>query len=120
MPVFNKLFLTKDEIAEQVQETAFTAFKIHGLDKTKQRNGLLIYVSLFEKRVILLADSGISAIIPNSTWKNITDALAQNIKKGNLIDGMCEAIDACGKILAKHFPKERNDRDELKNIIVEK
>jgi uncharacterized membrane protein len=33
---------------------------------------------------------------------------------------MCEAIDACGKILAKHFPKERNDRDELKNIIVEK
>jgi putative membrane protein len=90
------------------------------MQKTQRPNGHLIYVSLFEKRFILLADSGISAIIPNSTWKNITDALAQNIKKGNLTDGMCEAIDACGKILSKHFPKERDDRDELKNIIVEK
>lgn len=119
-PSFKKIFLSRKEIAEQVQETAFYSFKFHGLDKTKKRNGLLIFVSLFEKRVVLLADSGISERISNEKWKNITDALAQNIKKGNLVSGIIDAIDSCGKILAAHFPHERDDKDELQNIIVEK
>lgn len=119
-PELKKIFLSRKEIAEQVQETALSAFKIHGLDKTKKRNGLLIFVSLFEKRVTLIADTGISAHISQSEWKKITDELAQNIKRGNLVQGICGAIDACGKILAQHFPKERGDKDELQNIIVEK
>lgn len=119
VPFLKKFFLTKKEIAEQVQETAYTAFKIHGLDKTKKRNGLLIFISLFEKRVTLIADTGISQHVPQSEWKKITDKLAQNIKNGKLVSGICEAIEACGKILSQHFPKERGDKDELQNIIVE-
>ncbi len=119
-PSLKKLFLSKSEISEQVRETSHTAFKIHGLDKTKNRNGLLIFVSLFEKRVTVIADVGISRLVSNSEWKNITDALAIQIKNGNLIGGICDAIDACGKILAKHFPKTRDDEDELQNIILEK
>ncbi len=119
LPFLKKIFLSRKEIEEQVQETAFTAFKMHGLDKTKRRNGLLIFVSLFEKRVTLIADCGISSLVPQLEWKKITDECAREIKKGNLAQGICEAVQSCGEILAKHFPKERRDTDELKNIIVE-
>ncbi len=120
VPALKKIFLSRTEISEQVRETSHTAFKLHGLDKTKDRNGLLIFVSLFEKRVTVIADVGISRLVSNSEWKNITDALAIQIKKGNVIGGICDAIDACGKILAKHFPKLHDDEDELQNIILEK
>lgn len=119
-PNLKKIFISQMEIAEQVQETAFSAFKVHGLDKTKNRNGLLIFISLFEKRVTLIADIGISQVVAQSEWEKITDNLAQQIKKGNLLGGLCVAIDECGKILTRHFPHEGNKKDELQNIILEK
>ncbi|MCX7679195.1 MAG: TPM domain-containing protein [Spirochaetes bacterium] len=118
-PSIKKILLTKNEINEQVKETAYTAFKIHGLEKTKNRNAILLFVSIFEKKVILIADTGIAKCVSDHEWKRITDELAKKIKNGEMVRGLCDAIEEVGKILAKHFPQGPHDVDELQNIIVE-
>ncbi len=119
-PVMKKLFLSRGEIMEQVKETAFTAFQRHNLDKTRERNGILIFISVFERQVRIIADSGINDRVAPGEWQGIADALVSGIKKGNPAGAIIEAVRSCGELLGKHFPSRPGDTNELKNLIVEK
>ncbi len=100
---------------EEVFERALRAFREMALSRTTERTGILILVSLLEHRVQVLADSGINARVKPGTWDEVVEIVLAGIKRGDLCQGLCDAIDRCGEILAHEFPIQPDDVDELPN-----
>jgi len=99
--------------AERVHRAASLAFHDAGLVATRERTGILIYVSLLERRVQVLADRGIHERVPDGTWDGVIDKVVAGIREHRAVVGMVEGIRRCGEILARHFPPRPDDVNEL-------
>ena len=93
-------------------------FLAHGLHTTEQRTGVLIFVSLMERHAEIIADAGISAKVDDAVWRDAMDKLVGEIRVGRLAEGLIAAIETTGIVLARHFPRGDNDRNELANGLV--
>lgn len=117
-PALKRRFIPEAEIAAEVEEKALVAFVEHGVHRTRGGTGILILLSLFERRVHVLADHGINAVVPPHTWDEIVATVTAGIRGGYACDALCEAVRRCGDLLQEHFPRGADDRDELPNLIV--
>ncbi len=117
-PRLKRPFLAASQVAEEVEEAAITAFYHEKLHRTAEQNGVLIYISVLERRVWILGDSGIDAKINPASWQEITNELTAGIRQGKQADALCTAIERVGGILRDHFPIGRDDHNELHNLIV--
>jgi len=97
-------------IAHRVAMDQFTS---RGIARTKDRSGILIFVSLAERYARIIADEGIAARVPQAEWQAAIDALVADMRDGRIADGFITAIDLCGKKLAEQFPRTTLSRDEL-------
>ena len=77
----------------------------------------MIFVSLAERYVRIIAGERIAAHVPQSEWQAAVDALIAEIRSGRIADGFVVAINACEKVLAAHFPRTQMSRDELPDRI---
>ncbi len=111
-------FLLPDRAASEVREAAVSAFFTEKLYQTKAANGILLYISVLERRVWILADSGINEKIDTNRWQGIVDQVTTGIRKNRSCEAICEAISEIGTILKEHFPIETDDKDELHNLII--
>jgi putative membrane protein len=98
-----------------VRRRAEEAFYAHRLHETREKSGVLILLSLMEHRVELLADVGIHQRVPQETWEELVQQIASGMKEGHPFEALRGAVDACGQLLAEHFPKRPDDTDELSN-----
>ena len=96
---------------------ALVQFAIRGIAKTTDRTGILIFVSLAERYVRIVADDGIAARVQQSEWQGAVDAMVTHMRDGRIADGYIAAIDACGTVLTRHFPANKAGRDELPDRI---
>jgi putative membrane protein len=103
---------------EAVHLRSLAAFTAHGLHYTQAHTGILILASVFERRVVVLADRGINEKVPAGTWDEIVGMITQGLKSNDGSAAFCAAIERCGAILAEHFPRSADDQDELQNRLV--
>lgn len=102
-----------------VSRRAMRAFAECAVYDTRDKTGILIFVSYLEKQVRVLADEGIAKKIGPDLWALIANALAEEIGKNNTEAAFCEAVEKCGELLAQYFPADKNDNpDELDNGVV--
>ncbi len=94
-------------------------FLAQNLHATQSRTGVLIYVSLAEHHVEIVADTAIDQKVPENFWQGIVDLLTGEIAAGRLAHGLVLAVEACGAALAEHFPRRPDDRNELPDRLVE-
>jgi putative membrane protein len=118
MPMIKRHVASRSRIGEAVHTLALASFSEHGLHYTRQHTGILILVSLLEHRVEVLADRGINAKVDAGTWREIVGILTAGLKSGQACEAFCQAIERCGAILATHFPRAADDKDELPNRLV--
>ena len=111
-------FLFATHVEDEVREGAIKAFYSEQLYKTRDENGILIYISVFEKKAWILADRGIDAKIEQSEWDEIVAELTEGFKKGNCCEALCSAVTKVGMILEESFPIQEDDINELHNLIV--
>lgn len=114
-PWLKRLAVSRKKMTVRVLTAAHHAFDSLHAHKTAGGTGVVIYVSLFERRVCVWADKHVSAKIPEAEWKGITEALIKSLRDGKPKDGMVEAIRHCGDLLSKHFPVKAGDVNELPN-----
>lgn len=114
-----RLFISAREIDEEVEEAAITSFFREGLYRTRDETGILLFISVFEHRVWVLADRGINEKVKKGQWDEIVSMIIDGIKNNNQADAISKAIDEMGGILKEHFPVKADDTNELKNLIVE-
>jgi putative membrane protein len=100
----------------RAHRAAMEQFFARGLTRTRQRRGLMIFVSWEERYIRVVADDGIAAKVPDEAWKPVVAALAAEIRQGHIVAGFESAIAMVGEILAGPFPPTE-DRDELPDKI---
>lgn len=97
---------------------AVEQFLVQNLTTTRNRTGVLIFVSMAERYAEIIPDTGISAKLSADTWQAIVDKLTSDIGSGNAADGFVAAIRAVGEPLAKHFPPGSDQPPELPNHLI--
>jgi putative membrane protein len=85
---------------------ALEQFVIRRVAYTKNRTGVLIFVSLAERYARIIADDGIAAKVKNTEWQSAVDALTTHLRAGRIAAGFAAAIERCGAVLAVHFPPD--------------
>ncbi len=90
----------------QVASAARAAFVEQELGGTRERNGVLVYVSLLERRVVVLPDAGADAAIPSARWNGVR----WNV---DTTEGLLAGLEEVGRILAAAFPIRPGDRNEI-------
>ncbi|MEJ2662064.1 MAG: TPM domain-containing protein [Desulfobacteraceae bacterium] len=117
-PWLKKIFISNREMAEEVEEAAVTSFFKHGLYRTKDGTGILIFISVFERKVWVLADRGIDAKVSGDHWRSVVAGITEGIRNNQAAAAICLAVDTIGRTLAEHFPVAPDDINELDNVIV--
>lgn len=115
-----RYFISRKEINAEVKEAAVTHFFNHGLYRTQDKTGVLVLISVFERRVWVLADQGINASVAEGQWDEIVKMITDGIKQKRPADAICAAVEKIGALLKAHFPIKPDDIDELKNIIIDR
>ncbi len=98
-------------------DMAVNEFYRLGMDKTRDRTGVLIYILLSERKIQIIADKGINDKVENETWQKIAESIAEYFKKGKYLDGIIKGIEQIGELLSQHFPIKPDDINELPNDI---
>jgi putative membrane protein len=112
-----KRLLAGNELMEhRVAQRAAQAFIAEEVFRTKDRTGILLFLSLGERKVLAVGDSGINAKVAHSEWEDVVASVTKGIGEGRAADGFIEAISKCGRLLQERGVKRRRgDRNELSN-----
>ena len=103
----------------RVRSSAMQQFLAHGLHTTQDRTGLLIFVAVADRRVEVVADEAIHALVDQDVWIDAVAVLTTALREGRMTEGFERAIALTGAVLALHFPPRDSNPDELPNRLVE-
>lgn len=109
VPAVCRLVVSDEELDREVRQRAVEAFVSHEVFATRERTGVLIFLSLFEHRVVVLGDSGINARVEQSEWDGIVAGIVAGIKRGQPGQALVEAIGRCGELLHRQGVVRRED-----------
>lgn len=119
-----KFFLVPAPIrTRRVHETALRAFHIGAERRTTGRTGILIYLSMRERRVEIVADTAIATKVEPGVWVDAIAAMLAHLRAapGNAgaADAMIAGVGKVGAILALHVPRHAGDVNELPDRLIE-
>ena len=111
-----RMLVSRSYLDLMTRQTAENAFLEEEVFNTKQRTGIMIFVSFFEHEVIVMADQGISKVVEQKQWDQIVQEIIQRIRNGEIVEALEHGILKCGDILLeKGFLKTDDDTNELHN-----
>lgn len=113
-----RLFTLPSDREIQVHSRAFVEFYNSGIHNTNERVGILLYLSLMERKCVVMGDEAIAKKLPPETWKGLVDKIIGGIHEGKTGEGLIAAINDCGKILAQHFPVQGANPNQLPNRLI--
>ena len=99
-------------------ERATEYFAELDMDKTSQRNGVLIYLAYVDHKFAIIGDLGINRLVPKYFWETTKVAMIAHFAKGDLAEGIIAGVALAGEKLASYFPPQKGDINELPNDIV--
>jgi uncharacterized membrane protein len=109
-------------ISHKQREDALAAAKARflslGMNKTRHRNAVLIYVAPRTHKFALWGDIAVHEKCGESFWQQITLSMTPLLKSGRVTEAIEQAIKEVGDVLARHFPREPGDRNELPDDLV--
>jgi uncharacterized membrane protein len=100
-----------------LEEKAAAIFRKQGLDRTAQRNGVLILLVTTNREFLIHGDQGIHEKVGQDFWEEVRDAMAERFRAGEIGDGLAEGIRRIGEALAGHFPWTEDDENELSDEV---
>ena len=103
----------------RVRRRAVTVFRAAAERRTAGRTGILIYLSIGERRAEIVADEAILKVTDDSTWGDAMAALVEQVREGRPGDGICAAIERVGAVLTEHFPRSADDANEIPDKLIE-
>ena len=115
-----RLFLTPPRVKEdRARARAVQLFRVGTQSRTDGRTGILIFLSMMERRAEIVADSAIADKVEPARWAEAMGLLIDEVRKGNPGNGMVAAVGQVGAILAEHFPKTDGNPNELPDRLIE-
>lgn len=102
---------------EDVMDRAADVFEKLKMHATAQRNGILFYLAVKDRKFAILGDKGINASVPDDFWDEIREVMIKAFSEGNFSEGLIDGITKSGQRLKKHFPYHSDDINELSDEI---
>lgn len=119
IPAVHRWLTPRRLMRQRVRRRAEELFLAKGIHATRERTGVLIYVSQAERLAELVADDAIHAKVAQSQWDQAMAALTDGLRRGVAGEGFVAAIRFCGDLLARHFPAYPTDNpNELSDSVV--
>jgi len=101
------------------ERRAWSAFAENGLARTAERTGILIFVALFENRVIVLGDEGVDRVLdPDESWDEVVDLLLAGVREKRAAEGILAAVRRSGEILQTHLPAAPKTLNQLPTALI--
>lgn len=101
-----------------VYELAIKKFYELGMDKTKDKTGVLIYILLSDKKFQIIGDEGINKKVSKEFWDVLAMKMAEYFRINKFVEGISHTVKEVGVILKKEFPMKSGDTNELSNEVV--
>ena len=111
-------FVTSERAAEMAEEQAIQEFHALRLADTKDRTGVLLFVSLFERQVVVLADTGIADQVEENIWVEVDRTVLNGAKCLELEQGLLAGVRLVGSILKQHFPAQAGGDNQVEDHVV--
>ncbi|PJJ84014.1 TPM domain-containing protein [Mucilaginibacter auburnensis] len=102
---------------EEVLDRAAKYFYQLSMEKTKLRNGVLIYLATVDRKFAIIGDAGINKVVPADFWDCTKDEMLEQFKHGNLVEGIIAGITRAGEKLGTFFPGQPDDVNEISNDV---
>lgn len=113
-----RAFLSRRARLAAVWTRAELEFYREGLTETQGSTGILLFLSLFERQAVVLADKSIAERLPTETWGEVVDLIIDGARTGRWRDSLEAAVRRCGNILALNFPASGDDANELPDHVI--
>jgi putative membrane protein len=109
LPPLRRRLAGRIRLARRVEAAAGAAFIAHEVFRTRDRTGMLLFVSHFERKVTILADSGVHAAVPKEEWRALADGLAADMGRETPGRALLAAVERAGAVVAARGPVRRAD-----------
>jgi len=104
--------------ARRVRRRAILLFRLSAENRTRAKTGVLLYLSLAERRAEIVADAAINGRVKPEAWGEAMALLIDAVCQDRAGDGMVAAVERIGRILAEHFPRSADDTNELPDRLI--
>jgi uncharacterized membrane protein len=83
------------------------------MPRTALRNGVLVYVAVEDRKLAVIGDAAVHALVGPGYWDRLRDTVVAHFRAGRRRDGLVTAVQEIGVVLSRHFPRDPDDRNEL-------
>jgi uncharacterized membrane protein len=111
-----RIFISRKE-PEDAVAAAQKAFFHLGMHKTKEKNGVLIFVAPRVRKFAIIGDEAVHARCGDEFWKEVSEEISAQFRQGDFSEGILHGITRAGKLLAEHFPRHPGDKNRLSDEI---
>ena len=98
-------------------ELAQRTFERLGMTKTRHRNGVLLFFAPSAQQFAVIGDAGIHEKCGETFWKEVAQIMGGLLKEGDFTSAILQGVQETGRLLAQHFPRDSDDRNELPNAV---
>lgn len=113
-----RVFVTRQKLrGKDVRERAQVEFERLHVGSTELRNGVLFYVVPAERAFAVIGDEGIHAKCGQNFWDETAAAMEALFREGKFTEGVVAGVQRAGEVLARHYPRDAGDRNELSDQV---
>lgn len=112
-----RVFITRKPVEEPV-EIAKRHFVDNGMEKTRERNGVLIFVAPRTQKFAVVGDTAIHVRCGEEFWRELTAEMGGHFRQSEFTQGLVHGVKKAGELLAKHFPRKPDDKNELPDTVI--
>jgi len=88
-----------------------------GMHLTAERHGVLIYLALEDRKLAIVGDEGIHRRVGDAYWEGLRDRMVAKLREGQALEAVLTGVAEVGLVLAEHFPRRPDDRNELSDRV---
>jgi uncharacterized membrane protein len=114
-----RVFIERGDVAADPLLFAEEKFLELGMQKTAERNAILIFIAPRAQKFAVVGDEGIHNKCGAEFWQHLVASMRGHFQREEFTDALVEAIETAGQSLALHFPREKDDRNELSDQVIE-
>jgi uncharacterized membrane protein len=107
----------EDKCKTESLKRAVEVFEKLAMHQTEQRNGVLFYLAVKDKKFAIIGDQGINDLVNENFWEDVKTEMLNHFKLSKFSEGLCKGIEMAGEKLKFHFPYQADDVNELSNDI---
>jgi len=114
-----RIYVQRGELDGDAFDYARRRFRQLGMEQTRERNAVLIYVAPRARKFAVIGDEGVHKKCGDEFWQDLVEKMREHFQHDEFTGALVEAIESTAQLLARYFPKSSDRGNELPDDIVE-